>query len=97
QGRELPYGPHLAAATVLLIFCRPVVVDVWEALVPTVPMPERSLEPREGPDRSEKAVLGISRDEFPDPIFESQSVQVADSSSGEAVGMFASSGLLVPS
>jgi leader peptidase (prepilin peptidase)/N-methyltransferase len=44
QGRrELPYGPHLALATLLLFLCRPVVHDAWSALVPTVPMPQRAL------------------------------------------------------
>lgn len=96
QGRELPYGPHLAAATVLLFFGRPVFVDVWDVLVPTIPMPERALEPREGPDRPETTVWGVTGDEFPDPIFESQSALPVDSTSGGAVGMVASSTLLVP-
>lgn len=41
--RELPYGPHLALATLLLFLCRPVVLDAWSTLVPTVPMPQRAL------------------------------------------------------
>lgn len=41
--REMPYGPHLALATLLLFLGRPVVVEAWSVLVPTVPMPQRAL------------------------------------------------------
>ncbi|HCA38719.1 MAG: prepilin peptidase [Phycisphaerales bacterium] len=37
--RELPYGPHLAAATVLIFLGRPVLMDAWRVLMPTVEMP----------------------------------------------------------
>ncbi|MDP6987275.1 MAG: A24 family peptidase, partial [Phycisphaerales bacterium] len=37
--RELPYGPHLAAATVLVFFGQPVLIDAWRVLMPTVDMP----------------------------------------------------------
>ncbi|MDG2476379.1 MAG: prepilin peptidase [Phycisphaerales bacterium] len=37
--RELPYGPHLAVATLLLFFGRPVLIDGWRVLMPTVEMP----------------------------------------------------------
>ncbi|MCA9286270.1 MAG: hypothetical protein KDA22_13680, partial [Phycisphaerales bacterium] len=32
--RELPYGPHLAVATVLVVFCRPAVNLVQDAIFP---------------------------------------------------------------
>ena len=32
----MPYGPHLALATVFLFLCRPLVVEVWSILIPTV-------------------------------------------------------------
>ncbi len=41
--RELPYGPHLAVATVLVLLGWPAVESGWEALMPTVSMPERRL------------------------------------------------------
>jgi len=41
--RELPFGPHLAAATVVLIFARPLVNRVWDVMLPTVPMPTPGL------------------------------------------------------
>jgi leader peptidase (prepilin peptidase)/N-methyltransferase len=41
--RELPYGPHLAVATVLLFLGRPVLIDVWRVIMPTVEMPTRGL------------------------------------------------------
>jgi leader peptidase (prepilin peptidase)/N-methyltransferase len=37
--RELPYGPHLAVATVLVVLCRPAVHWAWAVIVPGVPMP----------------------------------------------------------
>lgn len=41
--RELPFGPHLAAAAMLLIFARPLVNHIWEFMLPTVPMPKPGL------------------------------------------------------
>jgi len=41
--RELPYGPHLALAAVLLFIGRPVVIDAWAVLVPTIQMPRQAL------------------------------------------------------
>ncbi|UCD73919.1 MAG: prepilin peptidase [Phycisphaerales bacterium] len=38
--RELPYGPHLAVATVVLILCRPAVNGAWSIMLPTVPRPK---------------------------------------------------------
>ena len=32
EGRELPYGPHLAAATMLVVFARPFVDELQRAL-----------------------------------------------------------------
>jgi len=37
--RELPYGPHLAVATLLVFLGRPVLIDGWRILLPTVEMP----------------------------------------------------------
>ncbi len=41
--RELPYGPHLALAAALLFIGRPVVIDAWAVLVPTIQMPHPAL------------------------------------------------------
>jgi hypothetical protein len=41
--RELPYGPHLALATVLLLFAGPLVQRGWRTLLPTVEMPRAGL------------------------------------------------------
>ena len=41
--RELPYGPHLALAALLVLLARPLVVDGWNQLLPQVPMPQRTL------------------------------------------------------
>lgn len=41
--RELPYGPHLALATVFVLLCRPLVISGWDFLLPQVPLPARSL------------------------------------------------------
>lgn len=82
--RELPYGPHLAVATVLLFFARPLVVDAWLALVPTVQMPTRSLVP---------AVEATGTSRAPDSQgmnFESLSAFPADSELGGAVDVGAS-------
>jgi prepilin signal peptidase PulO-like enzyme (type II secretory pathway) len=48
--RELPYGPHLAAATVLVILGRPGLVRAWDIWMP-MPFPEggRQVEPAEIP------------------------------------------------
>ncbi len=40
---ELPYGPHLAIATVLLFLARPAVSEGWRKLMPAVEMPEAGL------------------------------------------------------
>jgi leader peptidase (prepilin peptidase)/N-methyltransferase len=37
--RELPYGPHLAVATLVVILCRPGIHQVWTTFMRTVPMP----------------------------------------------------------
>jgi hypothetical protein len=82
--RELPYGPHLAVATVLLFFARPLVVDAWVALVPTVQMPARSFVPA-------VEATGTSRALDPQDInFESPSAFPADSELGGAVDVGAS-------
>lgn len=49
--RELPYGPHLAVATVVLILCRPAVNRLWHVMMPTVdhPKPGFVLPPSPGP------------------------------------------------
>jgi len=41
--RELPYGPHLALAAVLVFMCRPAVIDGWRWVLPAVEMPEAGL------------------------------------------------------
>ncbi|MDG1838597.1 MAG: prepilin peptidase [Phycisphaerales bacterium] len=41
--RELPYGPHLALAAVLVFMCRPAVNDGWRWVLPAVEMPEAGL------------------------------------------------------
>lgn len=41
--RELPFGPHLAAAALLLMLGRPVVNQVWDFMLPTVPMAQPGL------------------------------------------------------
>ena len=37
--RELPYGPHLAVATLVVILCRPGIQQLWTNVMRTVPMP----------------------------------------------------------
>ncbi|MEE2819155.1 MAG: prepilin peptidase [Planctomycetota bacterium] len=37
--REIPYGPHLAVATIVVVFCRPLVQDVWQIIMPNMTMP----------------------------------------------------------
>jgi len=37
--REIPYGPHLAVATILVVFCRPLVQDVWQIIMPSITIP----------------------------------------------------------
>ncbi len=41
--RELPYGPHLAVATVVVILCRPGLVTLWNRYIlpagPAAPAP----------------------------------------------------------
>jgi leader peptidase (prepilin peptidase)/N-methyltransferase len=41
--RELPYGPHLAAATLVVILCRPGIHHLWSVYMPNVPMPKSGL------------------------------------------------------
>jgi leader peptidase (prepilin peptidase)/N-methyltransferase len=41
--RELPYGPHLAAATLVVILCRPGIHHLWSVYMPSVPMPKAGL------------------------------------------------------
>jgi leader peptidase (prepilin peptidase)/N-methyltransferase len=41
--RELPFGPHLAVATLLLMLGRPIVNRAWDFMLHTVPMPETGL------------------------------------------------------
>jgi len=35
--RELPYGPHLAVATLVVILCRPGIHWVWNTIWPNIP------------------------------------------------------------
>jgi leader peptidase (prepilin peptidase)/N-methyltransferase len=49
--RELPFGPHLAVATILLIFARPLVNEFRAFLLPHVPPP-----PCQCPGRNEAAM-----------------------------------------
>ena len=70
QGRELPYGPHLAAATVVLFFARPMFVDAWQVMVPTIPMPQRVLEPLADPKMSLAPSGHPEIVEFPDPFLD---------------------------
>lgn len=42
--REMPYGPHLAVAAVLVIFLRPVTVEVRHALLPPPTAPQQRIE-----------------------------------------------------
>jgi len=37
--RELPYGPHLAVATIIVVLCRPGVGWLGKVVLPTVPLP----------------------------------------------------------
>ena len=37
--REIPYGPHLAVATLVVVFCRPFVTDVWHIIMPNITPP----------------------------------------------------------
>jgi leader peptidase (prepilin peptidase) / N-methyltransferase len=41
--RELPYGPHLAVATLVVILCRPGLHDLWTRFMPNVPWPKSGL------------------------------------------------------
>jgi len=40
---ELPYGPHLAVATVVVFLARPAVSEGWRKIMPAVEMPEAGL------------------------------------------------------
>jgi len=42
-GRALPYGPHLAVATLVVILARPGVHSAWRTLMPNVPWPAAGL------------------------------------------------------
>ncbi len=39
QWKEIPYGPHLAVATLLIVFCRPGVDWAWSVVMPSIEMP----------------------------------------------------------
>lgn len=39
QFKEIPYGPHLAVATLIVVFCRPAVDWTWSVVMPHVEMP----------------------------------------------------------
>lgn len=58
--KEIPYGPHLAVATLIVVFCRPVVDWVWSVAMPRVHQPttEKLQTKNEGVDltNEEKAV-----------------------------------------
>jgi leader peptidase (prepilin peptidase)/N-methyltransferase len=41
--RELPYGPHLAIATMVVILCRPGIHWLWLMIMPNVPWPAPGL------------------------------------------------------
>jgi leader peptidase (prepilin peptidase)/N-methyltransferase len=41
--RELPYGPHLAVATLVVILCRPGLQTLWHRYMPSVPWPQPGL------------------------------------------------------
>jgi leader peptidase (prepilin peptidase)/N-methyltransferase len=41
--RELPYGPHLAVAALVVILCRPGIHAVWQTMLPQVPWPRQGL------------------------------------------------------
>jgi len=41
--RELPYGPHLAVATLVVILCRPGIHTLWSNMLPNVPWPRQAL------------------------------------------------------
>ena len=40
---ELPYGPHLAIATLVVVFCRPGIQAGWQNLFSVIPWPSTSL------------------------------------------------------
>jgi leader peptidase (prepilin peptidase)/N-methyltransferase len=56
---ELPYGPHLALATVVLILCRPLIDRGWSVVMPGVSMPTRGLV-EDPPDEAVEATLNSS-------------------------------------
>lgn len=41
--RELPYGPHLAVAALVVILCRPGIHNLWRTMLPQVPWPKQGL------------------------------------------------------
>ena len=41
--RELPYGPHLAVATLVVVLCRPGLQGMWTLIMPNVPWPRAGL------------------------------------------------------
>ncbi|MBG83036.1 MAG: hypothetical protein CMJ40_00650 [Phycisphaerae bacterium] len=67
--RELPYGPHLALATIFVLLCRPLVVSGWDRLLPQVKMPARALvqTTAEGEfkrERSESGSIQLDRNQI---------------------------------
>ncbi|MCH2133239.1 MAG: A24 family peptidase [Phycisphaerales bacterium] len=52
--RELPYGPHLALATVVVLLGRPLIVAGWDAVLPQVPMPARALATVPAPGETDR-------------------------------------------
>ena len=41
--RELPYGPHLAVAALVVVLCRPGIHSLWRTMLPQVPWPKPGL------------------------------------------------------
>ena len=67
--RELPYGPHLALATIFVLLCRPLVISGWDAFLPQVRMPDRTLvqvgsEEHLGRERYESGSIQLDRDQI---------------------------------
>jgi leader peptidase (prepilin peptidase) / N-methyltransferase len=62
--RELPFGPHLALATLVLIFCRPVVNDVRAFFFPEAPPPPSQAiqSPRHGSPPKRRTVSMLQPD-----------------------------------
>jgi hypothetical protein len=49
--RELPYGPHLAVATLVVMLCRPGIHAQWNRFMPNVPWPNPTYVPSRSPLR----------------------------------------------